>query len=201
MPATPAGGRFREPFKKYEHMKKKILIAVVVLIVFLVAALIYLNNRNRTLSPPGSTELANGDLLVSIQYSRPFVRNRIIFGSKEQGALQPYGEYWRLGANEATEITFNRNVSFNGSAVNAGTYRIYAIPGSEAFDLVLNSELGVWGVFEPDPEADILKTSVPVEKISPPIEQFTVSMLAVGDTININFEWEKVRLSVPVTAN
>lgn len=182
-------------------MKKKILIVAVVLIVFLVAALIYLNNRNRTLSPPGSAELVNGNLKVSVQYSRPFVRNRIIFGSKEQGALQPYGEYWRLGANEATEITFNRGVSFNGNKVNAGTYRIYAIPGAESFELVLNSELGVWGVFEPDYEEDVLRTNVQVEKISPPIEQFTISMLAVGDTTNINFEWEKVRFSVPVVAN
>lgn len=182
-------------------MKKKILIAVAVLIVFLAAAYVYLNNRNRTLSPPGSTELANGNLVVSVQYSRPFVRNRIIFGSKEQGALQPYGEYWRLGANESTEITFNRNVLFNGNAVNAGTYRIYAIPGAEVFELILNSTLGVWGAFEPDPEKDIMKTKIPVEKISPPMEQFTISMLAVGDTTNVNFEWEKVRLSVPVAPN
>lgn len=182
-------------------MKKKILIAVVVLIVFLIAALIYLNNRNRTLSPPGSTELANGNLVISVQYSRPFVRNRIIFGSKEQGALQPYDEYWRLGANESTEITFNRNVSFNGKAVSVGTYRIYAIPGAESFELILNSELGVWGAFEPDVEMDIVKTKIPVERVSPPIEQFTISMLAVGDTTTVNFEWEKVRLSVPVTSN
>ncbi len=182
-------------------MKKKILIAVAVLIVFLVAALIYLNNRNRTLSPPGSTELTNNNLTVSIQYSRPFVRNRMIFGSKEQGALQPNGEYWRLGANEATEITFNRNVSFNGNAVTAGTYRLYAIPGAEEFEFFLNSELGVWGVFEPDSEKDIVKTKVSVEKISPPTEQFTISMLAVGDTTNINFEWEKYRLTLPVTPN
>lgn len=182
-------------------MKKKILIAVAVLVVFLVAALIYLNNRNRTLSPPGSASLTNGDLIVSIQYSRPFVRNRIIFGSKEQDALQPYGQYWRLGANESTEITFNKNVSFNGTSVTAGTYRIYTIPGPETFELILNSELGVWGWFDPNPEKDVLKTNVSVEKISPPIEQFTISMLAVGDTTNVNFEWEKVRLSVPVVAN
>lgn len=182
-------------------MKKKIVIVIAVLIVFLVAALIYLNNRNRTLSPPGSAELMNGNLKVSIQYSRPFVRNRIIFGSKEQGALQPYGEYWRLGANEATEITFSKAISFNGRPVNAGTYRIYAVPGPEEFELILNSELGVWGVFEPDPEKDVLRTKVAIEKVSPPVEQFTISMLAVGDTININFEWEKIRFSVPVRPN
>lgn len=182
-------------------MKKKILIVALVLIILLVATLAYMNYRNRTLSPPGNTELANGNLLVSIQYSRPFVRNRIIFGSKEQGALQPYGEYWRLGANEATEITFSRNVSFNGNAVNKGTYRIYAIPDAETFELVLNSALGVWGVFEPDPEKDILKTNVAIVRVSTPVEQFTISMLAVGDTTNVNFEWENIRFSVPVVPN
>jgi hypothetical protein len=179
-------------------MKKKILIVVIVLIVFLVAALIYLNNRNRTLSPPGNVSLTNGKLIVSIHYSRPFVRNRVIFASKEQGALQPYGEYWRLGANESTEISFNRDVLFNGNPVNRGTYRMYAIPDPEAFEIVLNSELGVWGWFDPDPKGDILRTHVTVEKISPPIEQFTISMFAVGDTTHVNFEWEKVRLSLPV---
>lgn len=179
-------------------MKKKVLTVVLVLIAFLIAALIYFNNRNRTLSPPGNAKLTNGSLTVSVQYSRPFVRNRIIFGSKEQEALQPYGEYWRLGANEATEISFSREVSFNGNRVNAGTYRIYAIPGAETFELVLNAELGVWGVFEPDAEEDVIRTKIPVEKNSPPIEQFTISMLAVGDTVRVNFEWEKVRLSVPV---
>jgi Protein of unknown function (DUF2911) len=179
-------------------MKKKILISAAVILLLLVGALIYLNNRNRTLSPPGSAELTNGSLTVSIQYSRPSVRNRVIFGTKDEGALQPYGEYWRLGANEATEITFNRAVSFNGSEVSKGTYRIYAIPGADAFELGLNSELGVWGVFKPDNEKDILKTSVPVQKLSTLVEQYTIRMDAVGDTTNVYFEWEKVRLTVPI---
>ncbi|HMV09566.1 MAG TPA: DUF2911 domain-containing protein [Cyclobacteriaceae bacterium] len=179
-------------------MKKKILISVAVVILLLVGALIYLNNRNRTLSPPGSAQLANGSLTVSIQYSRPSVRNRVIFGTKEEGALQPYGEYWRLGANEATEITFNRGVSFNGSEVAGGTYRIYAIPGPDVFEIALNTELGVWGVFKPDHEKDILKTNISVQKLSTPVEQYTVRMEAAGDTTNVFFEWEKVRLMVPI---
>lgn len=179
-------------------MKKKVLIGVAIVILLLVGALIYLNNRNRTLSPPGSAQLANGNLTVSIQYSRPSVRNRVVFGTKEEGALQPYGEYWRLGANEATEISFNRNVSFNGGEAAAGKYRIYAIPGADAFELALNSELGVWGVFEPDAEKDILRTKVPVERLSTPVEQYTIRMEAKGDTTNVFFEWEKVRLKVPV---
>jgi hypothetical protein len=125
----------------------------------------------------------------------------LIFGTKEQNALQPYGEYWRLGANESTQITFNRNVLFNGKPVTAGTYRIYTIPGEESFEFMLNSELGVWGVFEPDTAEDVLKTKIPVERLDPPVEQFTITMSAAGDTTNVNFEWERVRLVLPILPN
>jgi hypothetical protein len=88
-------------------MKRKILIGAVILVVVLGAAMAYLNYRSRTLSPSGSGTITNGDLTVSVSYSRPSVRGRVIFGTKEQNALQPYGAYWRLGANESTEITFS----------------------------------------------------------------------------------------------
>lgn len=179
-------------------MNKKIIIIVVIVIG--VGSLIYYNQQNRKKSPPGNVSLTNGELVVSIQYSRPSVRNRVIFGTEEEGALQPYGKYWRLGANESSEITFNRNVLFNGSPVNSGTYRMYAIPGPESFEIILNSELGVWGWFTPDEEEDVLKTKISVEKITS-VELFTISMLAAGDTTNVKFEWEKVRLVLPITPN
>src|SRR6185436_9734636 len=145
-------------------------------IVILAAAFSYLNNRNRTVSPPGSAQLTNGDLSVSITYSRPSVRGRLIFGSKEQGALQPYGEYWRLGANEATEITLSKDVTFNGNPLKAGTYRVYAIPGASEFEIIVNTEIGKWGLFEPNHELDILKTKVPVEHPSSPLELYTINL-------------------------
>ena len=114
-------------------MKKKIIIGAAVVVGLLVIAAFYLSYRGRTLSPAGKTELTNGDLSVSITYNRPSVRGRVIFGSKDEKALQPYGEYWRLGANEATEITFNRDVLFNGNPVKAGTYRMYTFPGPDSF--------------------------------------------------------------------
>src|SRR6188768_2923196 len=119
-------------------MKKKIIIGVLVVVGLLAIGFVYLNYRNRTLSPPGNTELTANGLTVSIPYSRTSVRGRLIFGTEEQKALQPYGKYWRLGANESTEITVNKDVLFNGQAVKAGTYRIYAIPAADGFDIVLN---------------------------------------------------------------
>ena len=131
-------------------MLKKISIGVAVLFVVIVAVLFWLNNRNRTLSPRGQVELTSGDLTVSIPYSRPSVRGRKIFGTQAQEALQPYGVYWRLGANESTEVTFSRDVIFNDKPIKKGTYKIYAIPGPESFEIRLNSELGKWGYLEPD---------------------------------------------------
>jgi hypothetical protein len=179
---------------------KKLWGSIAALVVLLVLAYFYLGYRNRTLSPPGNEKLTSGGITVSISYSRPSVRGRLIFGPEEQHALQPHGKYWRLGANEATEITFDRDVLFNGNPVKGGTYRMFAIPGPETFEIGLNSELGKWGAFEPDYSKDILRTKVPVEKTNSPVEQYTISLAPQGEGINIVFEWSDTRFVVPVRA-
>ena len=182
-------------------MKKKILIGVAVVAVLLLAAAFYLNYRNRSLSPGGNAELTSGDLKVSITYSRPSVRGRVIFGTKEQKALQPYGQYWRLGANESTEITFNKDVSFNGNPVKAGTYRMFAIPGADSFEIGLNTELGKWGYSEPDYSKDILRTKVPTEKTSGTVELYTITMEKPEENaVNVIFEWADTRFVLPIKA-
>lgn len=181
-------------------MKKKIIIGVVAFIVVLVVGFAYLNYRNRTLSPSGKAELTVDGLTVSIPYSRPSVRGRLIFGTDEQQALQPYGKYWRLGANESTEITVNKDVLFNGQPVKAGTYRMYAVPGANEFDVALNTELGKWGAMEPDYSLDLLHTKVPVEHTSSQVEQYTITLVEADGGINIVFEWSDVKFVVPVKA-
>jgi hypothetical protein len=180
-------------------MLKKILIGVGILVLIVAAGYIfYLNDKSRTLSPPGKVELTSPDLSMVVDYSRPSVRGRVIFGTENTGALQPFGKYWRLGANEATEISFNRDVTFNGVAVKAGTYRAYAIPGSTEFEIILNSELGKWGAFEPDHDFDVYKTKVPVSKTQNFIEQYTIRIEQVEGGANIIFEWADVQFVVPV---
>jgi hypothetical protein len=181
-------------------MKKKILISLAVVVVLLAIGLYYMNNRNRTLSPPGSETLTSHGLTVSVSYSRPSVRGRVIFGTEEQKALQPYGKYWRLGANESTEITFNRDVLFNDNVVKAGTYRMFAFPGPNEFEIALNTELGKWGAFEPDYTKDLLRTKVPVEKVNAPVEQYTISLAPEGEGVNVVFEWSDTRFVIPVKA-
>ena len=181
-------------------MKKKIIIGAIALVVVIVAFLTYANYRNRSLSPRGATELTVNGLSVSIPYSRPSVRGRVVFGTEDQKALQPYGKYWRLGANESTEITVNKDFIFNDQPVKAGTYRMYAIPGAETFDIILKTELGKWGAFEPDHALDLLTTKVQVERISSSVEQYTITTSEVNGGINVVFEWSDVRFIVPIKA-
>jgi hypothetical protein len=184
---------------KPDSMKKKLLIALAVLAVLIVAGMFYLNNRSRTLSPPGKAELTAGDLTVSIPYSRPSVRGRVIFGTKEEGALQPYGVFWRVGANESTEITINRDVLFNGTPLKQGTYKMYAIPGPDEFEVRLNSELGTWGYFEPNHEMDVLSTRVPVERLATPVEQHTIRLEPSENGMSLIVEFANIRFTVPLT--
>lgn len=179
-------------------MLKKILIGLAVVVVLVLLALVYLNYRNRTLSPPGSVVLTNENLTISVTYSRPSVKGRLIFGTQEEGALQPYGKYWRLGANESTEVTFNRDVTLDGQLLKSGTYRLYAMPGADSFELIVNTELGKWGYSEPDHSFDIMHVTVPVTTIDSPVEQFTIGLQPSEEGIDIVFEWSNTRLVLPV---
>lgn len=180
--------------------KRRTWIIILSAVAVLLLLLIYLNYKNRQASPPGQASLTSGGITVTIDYSRPSVRGRIIFGSEQQGALLPYGKHWRLGANEPTTISFNRNVVFNGQAISAGTYWMYAIPGADAFAIHLNTDIPFWGTSKPDPEEDALRVSVATEKIRVPVEQLTISLAPAGEGINMVFEWSDVRFSVPIRA-
>ncbi|MFT6866570.1 MAG: hypothetical protein ACJA08_001401 [Cyclobacteriaceae bacterium] len=183
---------------KMNQLGTRIFIGVGVVIMLLGAAFMYLSNRNRTLSPPGNASLTNGSLDISISYSRPSVRGRLIFGPESEGALQPWGSYWRLGANESTEITFNQNVKFNGKDLPSGTYKMYAIPGEAEFQVFINTSLGDWGAFESDSNLDLFSTPVPVVNNSH-VEQHTIRLeKSDGGGITIIVEFADVRLEIPL---
>jgi hypothetical protein len=179
-------------------MIKKILIGVGVLILIIIIGLFVLNYRSRSISPPAKAHYEQGGLSIEISYSQPGMRGRKIFGTKEEGALLPYGVYWRMGANEATEITFNKDVFFNGSDLPAGTYRMYAVPGEREFEISLNSSVGKWGYSEPDFSLDVLKTRVPVQNTGSSIEQFTIRFEEDGALVLIVCEWSDVAVKIPV---
>jgi hypothetical protein len=182
-------------------MMKKILKgagALVVLAVVLVAYNLYMGTKK---SPKGTASFSQNGLDVAVTYNRPFKKNRLIFGEKQAGALVPYGKYWRLGANAATEITFSKNALFAGKPVNAGSYRMYAVPGESTWKVVLNSQLGKWGAREADHDQDVLTVEVPVQAAPSEVEQLTVSFSAAPTGGTMDLAWDKTLVRVPVAAN
>lgn len=180
-------------------MKKKILIGLGIVLVAVIGLAAYVALTTRSHSPSKTTEFSYEGLDMKVVYCQPFKKGRLIFGEEKDGALQPYGKYWRLGANEATEITFSKNVNFAGKPVNAGTYRLYAVPGPTSWQVSLNSELGKWGAIPPDYSMDVVKVDVPVETSPSETEQFTINFESTADGAMMDLLWDKALVTVPIT--
>lgn len=145
--------------------------------------------QEKLLSPKA---VATGEY-VEVNYGQPSKRGRVIFG---EGKLVPYGEVWRTGANEATEITFETDAEFGGQLVKEGTYTLFTIPTKDDWTVILNAQLGQWGAYEYDKykSKDILKTTVPSYSLDKTVEQLTFS---VTDT-SVIIKWDKTGVTIPV---
>ncbi len=180
-------------------MKKKIFIGLGVILVAVIALAGYVALTTRSHSPSKTTEFSHEGLDLKVVYCQPYKKGRLIFGEAKDGALQPYGKYWRLGANEATEISFSKDIRFAGKPVKAGTYIMYAVPGPDSFEVSLNTEVGRWGAMEPNYSLDVVKVSVPAESTSPETEQFTINFGNNADGATMNLLWDKTKVTVPIT--
>jgi hypothetical protein len=129
---------------------------------------------------------------VSVTYGRPYKKGRVVFGE-----LEKYGKVWRVGADEATQITFNQDTKFGGKAVAKGTYTLFAIPEEKEWTIILNSQLGQWGAYSYDKnkDKDVLKVKVPVKKLSDPVEQLTIKP---GNSALV-ISWDQTEVSVPMS--
>ncbi|HTJ52313.1 MAG TPA: DUF2911 domain-containing protein [Cyclobacteriaceae bacterium] len=181
-------------------MKKKIFIGLGIVLLLVIAYEGYQIATTKSHSPSETKEFSFNGVDMKVVYCRPYKKGRLIFGEGKDGALLPNGKYWRLGANEATEITFTKNITFGGQPVNAGSYRMYAVPNATTWKVALNSELGKWGAFEPDHGLDVLSVDVPVQDNLPETEQFTINFTSDSTTSHIDFIWDKTKVSVPITA-
>ncbi len=152
----------------------------------------------RNLSPKATASYSKNDLNVLVTYGRPYKKGRLIFGTEAQEALVPYDKYWRLGANEATEITFSKDATFGGKPVKAGTYRMYAVPSATVWSIVLNSELGQWGAWDADHKLDVLKVDVSPVALTAPVEQFTIDFTEADQSFSVNFNWDMTKVPVVI---
>ena len=130
---------------------------------------------------------------VTITYSRPGVKGRVIWGD-----LVPYDKVWRTGANEATEIAFSQDVTINGKALPAGTYSLHTIPGKTAWTVIFNKKAEQWGSYEYDSAQDALRVQV-TPASGPSQEWMEFSFQDLGtDAATIELAWEKIRVPFKV---
>jgi len=164
---------------------------------------------SRRPSPMGMARITLGDCYVKVVYSRPYKRGRDnIFGTKESGALVPYGEVWRTGANEATEITVTRDVMVGGKKLPAGTYSLFTTPGPDKWTIHFNSALGLSGTqrfneetkkFEEgySPSSDVVVVTAVPKKLDEVVDQFTISFERVDGGADMVLKWITTEVRAP----
>jgi hypothetical protein len=149
-------------------------------------------------SPMQTIKQAFGLGDVSLEYSRPSVKERVIFGD-----LVPYGKVWRTGANAATKITFTEDVMIEGKALTAGSYGLYTIPNAAEWEVMIYKDLTLGGdVANYKTENEVLRVKVKPTALTTKVETFTMGfadMMATSCTLELL--WDKVRVPVKVTTD
>jgi hypothetical protein len=142
-----------------------------------------LKTQNKTTAAP----------VARIVYSRPQKDNRAIFGQ-----LIEYNKVWRLGANEATEIEFFRDVNIAGKKVLKGRYTLYAVPTETKWTLIINKDTDTWGAFVYDEKKDLLRTDVPVQILTSPVDAFSMSFNKTDKGMDLYIAWDTVGVNLPI---
>lgn len=129
---------------------------------------------------------------VTITYSRPNVKGRVIFGG-----INPYGQVWRTGANAATTITFSEKVIIDGHSVPAGTYSLFTIPEKDEWTIVLNKTAKQWGAYSYKEADDFLRFKVKPEYLAEKRETFTIQFRnATTKTMDLHLVWDHTGVTV-----
>lgn len=131
-------------------------------------------------------------LIMRVIYSRPHLNGRKVFGG-----LQEYGEVWRLGANEATEIEFFRDVKINNQRIRKGRYTIYTIPYKDKWTFIINRETDTWGSFKYNAAKDVLRVNLPVYK-NPVAENMTIVFTRSDKGADMVMCWDDVKTILPI---
>ena len=171
---------------------KKILIGIGIFLAILVIGFAALKTYTKSHSPSAVAKYSKNGLEISVEYCQPSKKGRNIFGG-----LLPYGELWRTGANEATLITFNKDVEIGVKKLKAGQYSIYTIPNEASWTIIFNKETGQWGTGH-DETQDVVKLNVSVQKLASEVEMFTISLDEENQAVVMNLQWDKTKVGLPL---
>ncbi len=146
------------------------------------------------LSPPATAEATIGGKKISIAYSAPSMRGRKIMGE-----LVPFGKVWRTGANAATTLVTEADLTIGDLPVPKGTYTIFTLPGQTEWKLIINKQTGQ-PVTKYSELQDLGRVPLQVKQLSAPVEKFVIMLEpANGNKGVLKMMWERTELSVPIT--
>ena len=145
-------------------------------------------------SPASEIEQMVGLTEIEIEYSRPSMRGREVFGN-----LVPFGKVWRTGADNSTKISFDTDVIISGKTVQSGTYSIFSIPNKESWEIIFYSDVELWGV--PRDWSDdkiVFSSTYKVNKINT-VETLTISFNDLtNNDVNMNISWENTSVDIKI---
>lgn len=150
-------------------------------------------------SPKKNVAFKVDDLKLNVFYNRPSKRGRKVFG-----ALVPYGEVWRTGANEATTFETNQPLKIGNTTIKAGKYTLWTIPNDTMWTVIFNSKQYPWGVdhvtHKPlrEPEFDAANYNANVKNLETTVEQFTIAFDNSTDKLYMTMAWDDVLIKVPL---
>lgn len=134
---------------------------------------------------------------ITVNYSRPSMKGRKIFGS-----LEPFDKVWRTGANSATVLTFTDAVSFGGKEIPAGEYGLFTIPNKTEWTVILSKAAKQWGAYTYNENDDVLRIKVKPIVLKNKVETFTIQFADVLPTASqLQLMWENTLVSINLTTN
>ena len=174
-----------------------IILALVALGLFLYSHFVE-NIFSKRESPKDAVKFELNDTKLEVQYNRPYKKGREIFG-----ALVPYNQVWRTGANEATTFSTNKPLIIDHVPVPTGTYTLWTVPNDSIWKVYFNTRQYPWGVDEKmqpmrEPQYDLVKIDVPVHHLDNPVEQFTIAFDNTTDNLKLTMAWDKTKVEIPM---
>lgn len=179
-------------------VRKKILLGIGSLLLVVLGYIGYVMLTTSSLSPLAVEAYQAHGISMEIEYCRPYKKERLLFGSAAEDALQPYGQYWRLGANMATKLTLDTDIIFGGELLTKGSYSLYSFPNEDHWVIGINSESDRPGGSPPDFSKDVARIKVPVIQDVTSLEQFTIIMQEEGGNTVLVMQWDKTQVRIPI---
>ena len=152
--------------------------------------------KTPTLSPFSKISQQVGLTEVTLQYSRPSAKGRVVFGE-----LVPYDKVWRTGANRATRITFKEVAKIGGKKIQPGEYAIYTIPNQGYWTIIIHANTSLrsiaGGAYKPS--NDVFRFELVPEKNNNYVETFTCQFSEVKtNSLMLDITWENTLISIPI---